>query len=98
MPLIGGLGQLGSMSSLMGQNSAVSEMKDREAIEMEFNKHQLETPVRLSGKAAIDGSLFFPVTSQPRALIVHYRNGKGPVQLKLVFEKLSSADSTHSEK
>ncbi len=98
IPILGGLSQLGPLVSIMGQNGDNGEVKDRQAIEAEFKRRRLTTPLRLGGNAALDGALFFPITPQPRALIIHYRNAKGTsAQLKLALEMTTSSDPKRVE-
>jgi hypothetical protein len=93
MPILGGLTQLGSLTSMMGQDGPGAEAKDAGAIEAEFQKRRLTTPLKLSGKAVLDGGLFFPITPQPRALIIHYQNANGTEgKLRLVLDKSETSE------
>ena len=44
--------------------------KDREAVEAEFHRRQLPSPLKLSAGASITGSVFFPIVPQPKALVI----------------------------
>lgn len=93
MPILGSLTQLGSLTSMIGQDGPGAEAKDAAAIEAEFQKRRLTTPLKLSGKAVLDGGLFFPIMPQPRALIIYYQNANGVEgKLKLVLDKSETSE------
>jgi hypothetical protein len=73
-----------------------SDQKDREAIEREFSRRNLAHPVTLSGNATIQGSVFFPITPSPKALVVDCRMGSRMKVLKVSLKKLEGLHVAHN--
>lgn len=81
-----GLSYLSILPSLL---TPYLEARDRDAIEAEFHRRQLPSPLKLSGSASVTGSIFFPVVPQPKALVIGYRPGnEKPSQIKLPLSQL----------
>lgn len=64
-----------------------ADQKDREAVEKEFTRRNLTT-FTLSGNATIEGSSFYPIIPNPKALVVDYRVGSKVNVLEVSLEKL----------
>lgn len=66
------------------------EAKDREAVEAEFHRRQLPSPLKLSAGASVTGSVFFPIVPRPNALVIGYRRSENekPSQIKLPLSQL----------
>jgi hypothetical protein len=85
---------LSYLSTVPGFLGPYLEAKDREAIEAEFAKRRLPSPLELSGGASLTGNVFFPLVPQPRALVITYRTAEGETQLKLPLEQLWTPTQT----
>lgn len=85
-PFVGPAVSLASMGVQRG--GIYADTKDRENIQAEFQKRRLPTPLSLSDKADVRGSIFFPMIPKPRALIITYTvKGSGLEILKMPLEK-----------
>ncbi len=69
------------------------EAKDREAVETEFHRRQLPSPLKLSAGASVTGSVFLPIVPQPKALVIGYRRSENekPSQINLPLSQLWGA-------
>ncbi|NOY65650.1 MAG: hypothetical protein GXO97_09715 [Nitrospirae bacterium] len=74
-----------------------ADQKDREAIEQEFNRRNLRS-ITLAGNASIQGSVFYPIIPNPRALVFTYRIGNKTKVLKVSLEKLKGLHVAEKKK
>lgn len=64
-----------------------ARQRDKEDIEAEFNRRRLGN-FTIAGNSTIEGSVFYPIVPNPRALVVDYRIGNEFKTLEVSLEKL----------
>lgn len=74
-----------------------ADQKDREAVESEFTRRKLSCPMSLSGAATIEGSVFYPIIPNPKALVIDYRIGNEMKVLEVSLDKLKGLHVASSE-
>jgi hypothetical protein len=62
--------------------SSYAQTADYDAIQQEFRKRSLPSPLDLSPEADVTGSAFFPLLPQPKTLTMKDHTSKGEAELK----------------
>ncbi len=82
-----GVGYLSTVPSLVGD---YRKEKDKKQIEAEFKKRTLLWPFSLSEGGAVQGSVFFPMIPQPKALVLNCVTATwARQQIKIELKKIS---------
>jgi hypothetical protein len=71
------------------------EAKDRDAVAAELNRRRLPYSLELTRGGSVKGSVFFPLGTDPQALVVRYWSprGEGERQVKIPLDKISTASA-----
>jgi len=62
---------------------AIIDARNKERIEFEFRRRKIPLPLVIAPDGTRGGSLFFPITPEPRRLVVRGRAGEVPVEVAL---------------
>lgn len=68
---------------------SVADSNSREKIEAIFQRRRLQVPTRIDPRESIDGSFFFPVTLQPKRLVLLAISDEQPLELTLDLDPIA---------